>query len=412
MRCCLYLFTLLACLSVRIVFPESISAQRDDSTLVKLWNSISLQDDYEKDFRFPGLIDSLHLVLGRCDTEKLPTVLPTGWAFTQTAGGRFAVAAGVVDFATVPDRLVFFVRDLGEHPADYIFYSYITGFTGGAAPLALKLDEFDIDGLSFASVTAVSGTTTLSVLPDIATRLLIGRLVAAETDGDKVGLSERLWERISRLLAYKPLFNDPFGGFSNISVLLSPDNVLKVVTWNVEFEDGTNTFFGGIAVNRENAIKVHRLSDRYKAIKTPQVMSLNASRWYGAVYYEILVNKHKKNTYYTLLGYNPNDYFSKIRVVETLTLGTNGAPRFGEPIIEVEGKMLKRLIFEYSAKVSMMLRYDTNQGMIVMDNLAPVNSLFAGDPRHYGPDFTHNALKFEKGRWVFRSDVILTNPAP
>jgi hypothetical protein len=186
MRCCLYLFTLLACLSVRIVFPESISAQRDDSTLVKLWNNISLQDDYEKDFRFPGLIDSLHLVLGRCDTEKLPTVLPTGWAFTQTAGGRFAVAAGVVDFATVPDRLVFFVRDLGEHPADYIFYSYITGFTGGAAPLALKLDEFDIDGLSFASVTAVSGTTTLSVLPDIATRLLIGRLVAAETDGDKV----------------------------------------------------------------------------------------------------------------------------------------------------------------------------------------------------------------------------------
>src|SRR5690606_35454288 len=80
--------------------------------------------------------------------------------------------------------------------------------------------------------------------------------------------------------------------------------------------------------------------------------------------------------------------------------------------IEVEGKMLKRLIFEYSAKVSMMLRYDTNQGMIVMDNLAPVNSLFAGDPRHYGPDFTHNALKFEKGRWVFHSDVIVTNAVP
>lgn len=412
MKCCVYVFAFLACFFVRILYPDNISAQYNDSTLVKLWSNISQQDDYEKDFRFPGLIDSLNLVLGKCDTEKIPYLLPAEWAFTQTATGRFAVAAGVLDFTTGPDRLIFFVRDNGTNPIDCIFNSYVSNYPGGTAPLSLKLDEFDIDGLGFASVTVTSISVSLLVVPDLVSRLLIDQLVEAKADRDKVELSERLWERMSRLLTYKPLFNDRFGGFSNISVLLSPDKVLKMVTWNVGFEDGTNTFFGGMAINRDNAIKVHRLSDRYRSIKTPQVMSLNASRWYGAVYYEILVNRHKKETYYTLLGYNPNDYFSKIRVVEILTLGTNGSPRFGEPIIEVEGKMLKRLIFEYSANVSMMLRYDANTGMIVMDNLAPVSPMFAGDPRQYGPDFTHNALRFEKGKWVFRSDVILTNPAP
>jgi len=58
-----------------------------------------------------------------------------------------------------------------------------------------------------------------------------------------------------------------------------------------------------------------------------------------------------------------------------------------------------------------MLRYDAKMKMIVMDNLSPSDSFFKNDFRYYGPDFSHNGFKFEKGKWVYHSDIDLRNPA-
>jgi hypothetical protein len=58
----------------------------------------------------------------------------------------------------------------------------------------------------------------------------------------------------------------------------------------------------------------------------------------------------------------------------------------------------------------MMLRYDLNAKMIVMDNLSPSEYFFQNDLRYYGPDSSHNGLKFEKGKWIYYKEMDLRNP--
>ena len=113
MRCCLYSFTLLAPFSWDR-FPESISAQRDDSTLVNL-NNISLQD--MKGLPLPRQ-SILYLVLGRCDTENY--LLHPIWAFTQPPGAKICCYCGVVD-STCARRLVFFLLILGHLLTHFLF---------------------------------------------------------------------------------------------------------------------------------------------------------------------------------------------------------------------------------------------------------------------------------------------------
>lgn len=138
---------------------------------------------------------------------------------------------------------------------------------------------------------------------------------------------------------------------------------------------------------------------------------MSTKRWYGAVYYDLIETRYRRKSYYTLLGFNPNNRFSKIRVIDVLTISSGGKPHFGNAILEVDGRLRRRKVFEYSDRASMMLRYDAGEDMIVMDNLAPMEPLFENNFSYYGPDFTHNGFKFEKGKWVYYNDIELRNPA-
>ena len=46
----------------------------------------------------------------------------------------------------------------------------------------------------------------------------------------------------------------------------------------------------------------------------------------------------------------------------------------------------------------MTLRWDEKEKLIIWDHLAPIESKYEGMPEFYGPDFTHDALKFKKGK--------------
>jgi hypothetical protein len=48
--------------------------------------------------------------------------------------------------------------------------------------------------------------------------------------------------------------------------------------------------------------------------------------------------------------------------------------------------------------------------MIVMDNLVPSDPNYKGVFRFYGPDFSYNGYKFEKGKWVLYNNIDLRNP--
>lgn len=390
----------------------NVFAQDAAERFAKQWELMMQQDDYEKDYRFANFLDSALAAFSELPAKDLHSGMPPGWSYAETANGNFMVVAALMRFQSAPDRLVWMVRDSVKTRKDYAFVEQLDAVTKPSGSLYLSIDEYTLGDSVFSSLIYGTDSGALFSIPDIRSKILIENLGVNAEDSFKISLSEDLWRRMFLLLEHKPLFDNPFAGFKNISTLISSDGVIKIVSWNVEFKNGTNAFYGGFAVRRDDSIRGYTLIDSYLNISSPETASLSMSRWYGAVYYEILVHRYKKNTYYTLLGYNPNNRFSKIRVIESLGLTSSGTPRFGQAIIELDGKSYKRKIFEYSNRVSMMLRYDSEEKMIVMDNLAPASPLFENDYRQYGPDFTHNALKFEKGKWVFYSDIILKNPAP
>lgn len=390
----------------------SVFGQDAAERFAKQWELMMQQDDYEKDYRFANFLDSALTAFSELPAKELHSGIPSGWSYAETANRGFVVVAALMRFQSAPDRLVLMVRDSVDTAKDYVFVEQLDAVAKPSENLHLSIEEYKLGDGEFSSLSYGTDAGAIFSIPDIRAKILIENLGVNAEDSLKISLSEDLWCRMALLLEYKPLFDNPFAGFKNISTLISSDGVIKIVSWNIEFENGTNAFYGGFAVRRDDSIRVYPLIDNYLNISSPETASLSMSRWYGAVYYEILVHRYKKNTYYTLLGYNPNNRFSKIRVIESLGLASNGMPRFGQAIIDLNGKSYKRKIFEYSNRVSMMLRYDSEEKMIVMDNLAPASPLFENDFRQYGPDFTHNALKFEKGKWVFYSDIILKNPAP
>jgi hypothetical protein len=204
-------------------------------------------------------------------------------------------------------------------------------------------------------------------------------------------------------------FGDSFSGFEKLSTVVSADGVLKLVTWNVEDRMGNHSIYGVAGVKQDGLIKVFRLNDHRDQLRSPEYSTLDPGGWYGALYYTIVTTRYKGDTFYTLLGYNGNDAFSRIRVVEVVTLSDDGEPRFGAPIFETGGRNRRRMIFEYSNQASMMLRYDDRSKVIVMDHLAPIEAGYQGNRKYYGPDLSLDALTFKKGVWVLSKDVDFRN---
>ncbi len=392
-----------------LVAGLDVYSQKTQSALRNLWETIVAQDDYEKNFRFPAFIDSLKDIEGFEEVDSLNHWLPSDWSYAIAGDSSIIVMAGILPYELEPNRLIWLVQQQSDHSRLSAFTTQLSASSVGRAQPNVQLVSYELANKPFVSLSISVGTSLVFDLPDLYTQLVLQDLVESRMDDEKLLYSQQLWTRMEILLGHEALFKHDFSGYEQVSTLQSADGIIKVTTWNLEFENGTNAFRGAVAVNLDGKVVVHELKDNYQAIKNPEQASLSTASWFGAVYYQIIEHSYRRNTYYTMLGYNPNNPFSKIRVIEVMSLAPNGTPRFGNAILEVDGRSKRRIILEYSNRVSMMLRYDARERMIVMDNLVPSAPMFHNDFRHYGPDFTHNGFRFEKGKWVFMDNIELRN---
>lgn len=137
------------------------------------------------------------------------------------------------------------------------------------------------------------------------------------------------------------------------------------------------------------------------------------STWLGALYYQIVTIKTKSTKYYLLLGYRPNGLHTSKKVIEPLSFGLSGQPLFGQRVFNVNGKQqLQRIIFEFSARASMALRFEPTLNMLVFDHLSPASPRYAGNAQFYGPDFSYDGFKLDpkSGFWSYERDLDMRNP--
>jgi hypothetical protein len=235
-------------------------------------------------------------------------------------------------------------------------------------------------------------------------------LAREKDDKQKEQLNEKIVVFFKNALEQEQSFEYVFSSLKYIGDLRSDDNNLRIITWNLPYADGTHQYFGFIQYQKNRrTILTYELSDQSEKIKNPEDQILSHQHWYGALYYQIVVQKHKRDVYYTLLGYDLHDLYSKKKLVEILHFDKKDNPVFGAPVFKNNRRHKMRLIFEYSAEATMALNYDPNQKMIVYDHLSPFRPSLKGQYQFYGPDFSYDGLKFENGVWNTYQDIDVRN---
>ncbi len=203
--------------------------------------------------------------------------------------------------------------------------------------------------------------------------------------------------------------------FNNLKIgkVTAPDQSFRIFTWFIVHTNGTYETQGFLQrqIKSTDKVEVYFLKDNAAKLKDPMMANCTPQSWYGATYYEIRQEKYDNVTTYILLGWRPNTIYTQIKVIETFRFDKKDKPAFGHQIIEFKGKgYKKRIIYEYSSKQTMMLRYEKKKKMIVLDHIAPSDDRYTGIYEFYGPDFSIDGYKFKQGKLRYFPDIDLHSP--
>ncbi len=209
------------------------------------------------------------------------------------------------------------------------------------------------------------------------------------------------------ILINNDAFNYPFDSLKHIGKIKSEDKKVRIFSWNFPQPGGFQKYYGFIVLRKEKeGIQLFELTDNRKEIFNPIKDILGIRSWMGALYYTIADISYKGQTHYILLGLDFNNLFSSKKIIDVLTFGKNMEPIFGANIFQVDNVILSRVVFEFSARTNMMLRYLPETKTIVFDHLSPSRPDYAENYQFYGSDFTYDGFKFENREKSLRNFLI------
>jgi hypothetical protein len=218
--------------------------------------------------------------------------------------------------------------------------------------------------------------------------------------------AQEFYHTFCSALENRPVFDYPFERLPNIGKIYSSDQRVRIFTWNIPVDNNDNLYFG-------IAQYYSRPEKKVKIVRFNEQILTGADRvktdWQGALYYNIVETRQDGQNYYTLLGFDPYNPLSNKKIIDVVSIDDNDGLYFCENLFLFNGTVLSRLIFEYNEKASMSLKYNEDKKMIVFDHLSPSRPSLEGKYEFYGPDFTYDGLKWEKGIWVYYSNIDVTN---
>lgn len=199
----------------------------------------------------------------------------------------------------------------------------------------------------------------------------------------------------------------PFDSVKSISIINSPDNRFRLLTWHIVNDDGSYRFYGTIQINTGGNLKMYPLEDYSPLLKNPEDSVTDNHKWYGAQYYKI-IPIYSPKLYYVLIGWKGNTVKSTKKVIDILSF-KDDKPELGLSVFDGNGKTRKRVVFEYTRQASMLLRYVPEQNLIVFDHLSPPDPKLKNQPDTFGPDLSYDGYKLKNGRWVYVTNLDMRN---
>ena len=239
----------------------------------------------------------------------------------------------------------------------------------------------------------------------------LSRIESERIDANKKFIAA--WDKI---VYDADILNYPFDSIKEASILFPKNKKFKLITWNLNKDDGTHTYFGYLIVNNSKRIKksflnyktisefeVFKLRDHSIDVKSAENHIGGPDKWFGMLYTQII----ECDGFYTLIGWDGNSKLTKRKFIDVLYFKSDGEPVFGKDIFKIPKKSPKRLMFEYSSEVSMSLKYIERKNQIIYSHLASREdgAFLEGMFQFYGPDGSFDAIELKKDRWVSIEDV-------
>lgn len=271
------------------------------------------------------------------------------------------------------------------------------------------MKRFLVFSFTFLSISAFAQDYDLTSAEDrLMTKL--DALRSAENDDAKKQANEEFKSDLEAVLEYKESFEHSFSLLTTVGFIDSEDKMVRIINWNVEQDDKTQRYYGFVQHfdKRKKELTVTELKEDVWGIKQPDEV-VAADKWYGALYYKIIPIKKGSKTIYTVLGWDGNTTLSNIKLIDAMYINGRSV-KFGSPIFKVGKETKKRMFYEHSEKVTMVLRYEDNRERIMMDHLSPETPTMKGYYSFYVPDLSYDAFVFEDKKWVLKEDVIGVSP--
>lgn len=226
---------------------------------------------------------------------------------------------------------------------------------------------------------------------------------------DRLSADSIFTRMLVRALQTKNSFYYPFDSLITISKLVPPDSSFRIFTWQLVINDNLVRKHGAIQMNtNDGSLKLFPLIDKAPNMENQKTEIGDNFNWVGSVYYRIVQKESFGKKYYTLLGYDENDFKSNRKIVEVLTF-ENGKPVFGGnhfsfPDNEIKKKGIARYIMTYKKYSGPRLNFDPELDMIILEHL--ISETNEPDKEYtLIPDGDYEGLKWKDGKWVHINKV-------
>lgn len=212
--------------------------------------------------------------------------------------------------------------------------------------------------------------------------------------------NHRFVQEIVRLVKTGQSWNMPWTELAPVSVLMTPDQKWRIMTWSVLLEQNSRRHYGCILGHKGNFYPlIDQMANRFEDDEV-----YDNRHWPGAVYFQLLpvTANHNNKVCYALLGYDAREPFSQRKVLEWLCPDPGqDMVQVGAPLIDHAGRSLHRWQLLYPRDVQVQLQWDKDRSLVYFDHLISRGSDPSSEAFDYIPDGSFDGLVWRKERLIF-----------
>ncbi len=246
---------------------------------------------------------------------------------------------------------------------------------------------------------------------ETAMKLQAANMISAPLPMDRFAADSIFIKQLVLALKTPYAFYYPFDSIRSVSKIYASDSSFRIFTWQIQRDESYFRQYGAIQMNTSNgSLKLFPLLDVSDFVSEPVDSIRTNKNWIGAIYYAMVEKRYEGKKYYTLLGYDDNDFTTTRKWIEILTFNEKEEPVFGGNYFVYPADGLKpdppvnRMLIEYKKDAGVRVVYDTALDLIMMEHLI---SLENDDTKKYTlvPDGDFDAFEWKMGKWHYVEKV-------